>query len=843
MDEVRQALADGDGHRAFSLYVALLRQNRERAEEIGREVSAILVDEYSLFSIRSVTDFAKMARETLPPEAAQTTIGALKPIVERTQHWIKELDAVTRERLARETRSAVTLNELREAARLAQALVERGRNAQDRERLARFLVEALAGLARDRDRTEKLLHALFDKGRLGIEIDWQTLLAEAAGRKSASGLVESDREWVRELNTACSALREFVPGKRDAGEPKPEQITAFVDEAGAVLRAGLSGSIEDFIDALNIVREFCPTDPSFIPSPAGVEPRMFLDLGPRAKLVAVRGIAALGEIPALRAKVLELAAAQGETRLALVANVMGGLRHIDFAAWLMEAMPKAKSAKQQEAVVEAMSRIAHPRSIGLILEELARCMKKAVEPAEQRRAKMLLTALGRIGRGRTLDDPRRNRLVRETIALVGEADTDLSFYCASQMFAARVAELEPPLRDWAARVVVDAMFRHDRGSDLKSVYDSPMGFRAPMIQTLQRLGKEALPAALERAEPHAHRFSGAFAAFAEALRKIGDERAVPLLTRMIRTAFQAPATTQSYLLKEQSLNSATGQLQELDRDDVVHTMLFALEEIGGEPGKAALLELADRVQAGQMQSPGPGTSKALFEVKRKHGSIGKIEAFSDFEPEDVTEEDIRKATKDAKGGLFSKPAAQIAGLAVLGRARRLKTVPTIVECLAAKDAMVVQAAVTALDQFLSPLPSPDRFEAFLSELFDAARGLKPPQIEKIADTIRRTFPKRAPYDGVFARKLDELVPHEETRHRLRAGMVVDASASLAPKTVGSVEAPDAAPTEAAQGPALSATGLVLGDLDLKRRKMLEFRQARDAWLKGGRKGPPPEPPA
>jgi len=91
----------------------------------------------------------------------------------------------------------------------------------------------------------------------------------------------------------------------EAGEPDPAQVDKFYGEIHAIIRAGLiDKNRDDFIDALQAIMEYGPTDPPTSKNVARVEERMFLNLGPRAKLVAVRALARLGEIPALRQAVL-----------------------------------------------------------------------------------------------------------------------------------------------------------------------------------------------------------------------------------------------------------------------------------------------------------------------------------------------------------------------------------------------------------------------------------------------------------------------------------------------------------------------------------------------------------
>ena len=94
-------------------------------------------------------------------------------------------------------------------------------------------------------------------------------------------------------------------------------------------------------------------------------------------------------------------------------------------------------------------------------------------------------------------------------------------------------------------------------------------------------------------------------ALANTLEEIGDERAVPLLEQMLRTAFLFDEdANRSSLLEEKTVDAASGEVRPLERDELIHGLLYTLKKIGGNAGIKVILDYADQVQGGRLQPPG-----------------------------------------------------------------------------------------------------------------------------------------------------------------------------------------------------------------------------------------------
>jgi HEAT repeat protein len=646
-------------------------------------------------------------------------------------------------------------------------------------------------------------------------------------REGAGGAFETGNQaWLRELTEAILSLRAALPMPGEVGEPEPGQVERFYAEAHAIVRAGrLNGDMQDFIDALMVLLDYCPIDERGYAQAAGVEERMFLKLGPRARLVAVRALVRLGELDGLRQAVAALAAsAEGPGRLMMLTGIMGGLRNPAFTPFLVRALERSSNERDEGMAVDALGRIGDARGMDVMVKRLAEAMRQLRDPAFERRARMLLMALGRMTRARGFDPAVRNKLVRQIVNMTDAGQRQLAFEAANQMFTLRLEELDAELKSWAAGKAVEAMWGLPP-KNLEAVPPGVNGWREPMVNLLKRLGREALPDVLEAAVRYSANYSGAMGAMANVLEAIGDARAADLLSAMARTVLLYREDGRvSYLVKEKTRNAATGQMQDLDRDDLAHTLLHALIEIGGADGTEIVMDLADQVQAGRIVSPGAQTTNLLVETKIRYGRLNEVTRQARAAA--IDEKEYAQALADAGGGLLVKKARQIAAMAVLGQARRSEGVRVLIQAFDDKDSMVAGAAHTALGHFMHPLPSETEFSQFLEQLFARPKLLKGRVLERLEAFLEREIPKKPPYDRVFERQVAVDIADALVEGRLRKA----AHAPLPPPPQDENREGEERPEAAEERPA--------NDQDMRR----QWLQARQQWVRGGKQGPPPKLP-
>jgi hypothetical protein len=845
MRQVKKLIVDGQGCAACERFAALLAEHPEKLKPAVELMTRVLEDCCGEGYLDSVRVFVESMEGRLPDEAAGPIRELVQGLAERVGPWIEILEGVTRERLARECRRNVVLKDLKAAAIGGARLLDRAEDAAQLQQNARYLAHALSDLHHDRDRALKVVAAIPKAGgamaRQGSEF-LSAEFAEAVRQKADLGFDKGEQAWTRQLLEAIVKFSESLPGRNEVGEPTPEQMRRFQIETQAVLRAGLARDRDDdFIDALSVLVDFCPIDEAAIKNVAGVEERMFLRLGPRARLTAVRTMREIGASDAMRKKIEHLAgSADGKGRLKLLAGIMGGMGHADFYPYLHKWLDACEGKLDEAWVVDAISRVEHPKCATVLLERLSYVMRHLGEKEGLARADELLKSLGRLSRQKGIDQDLRNKVIEQAVKMTNGADRAVRFLAAERLFSNRPEQIDRRLRAWAAQATVEAMWaplqQVQAHGGQAAAPTGAFGWRQPMTATLVRLGNEMLPEILEAADRLKARYSGAMGALAGALEAIGDERAVPLMEAMIQCALMhVEDERRSRLLDEKVRDVATGELQDLDRDDLVHGMFYSILQFGGEPGMRVTLDYADQVQAGRILSPGEKTTGILFDTKMKEGKLG--EASRTPEKVELDEKEMKAALADARGGLFGGKAKRIAAMATLGKTRDPQAIDVLVEGLGDKDVMVSCAAHTALGQYMHPLPAENDFCVFWNEALERPKLLKGALLEKLLGFIRREMPKNRPYDKLFDWQVTVMVDDEAVAHQLRG-----AARKAEVATGGEGEEPDIKTDESENGGEKARSGgprTSHSDLDRKR----EYMQARQAWLRAGKKGPPPEPVA
>lgn len=826
-------------------FVGLLKHEPKRTGELAKAMTQHLLKLYGDYHVRPVHDFAKLLEASLPKPVAEAMMKALGDRIRRTRHWEKELEALTRERLTREACAAVTTSKPRIALARLSSLIGRATSDKDAKRLATSCVRALASMRFDSKRGAAIINELGklpEVTRLGLDLE--ATFAKTVKAHQGLAFEESDRDSTQSLDDAIIRVREVCPHNAQAGEPSPEDLKAFTAEIAAIFRAGLMRRpddeskpllpSDDFIDALKIAFDFCPADAAKVDSVSKAEQRIFIHLGGRAKLTVVRSLAKLGENPQLQRPLIELAQSPaGKDRVTLIAGVMGGLRSQAFSPALKAMLKGSKEWRDQKAVIETMGRIGGPDSSDLILGLLETAVKKSANPEYTRKAQFHLEALARIVRAKDTDPARRNEIVRRVVKSVKKGDARLALTAADVLFQVNLKQLDLELRNWAAQIITRTMFRRDAGDQINDAKKYPGGFREPLAGVLRRLGKDCLPVMLAEAESHASTFNGALSVFAEVLQKIGDESALPVLESMIRTSLMHQESEgKDLLLDEKVLDVASGEMRDLDRDDITHTLIYTVEEIGGDRGAALIVGVASQVQSGQFAPPGDRTISILAKFKLKVGNLDEV-VHAAPEREVVSDKEFNKALGRAKGGLFKKNASQIQALSVLGRAGRPEGVRLILRCLGDSESMVASAAETALAQFVTPPPPKEQFEPFVMALLEDPKLLKGNSLERMLKVIEKSFPRSKPYETIFNKHIAIEIEDGELAHRLKGAMAPKVNNANGPS-----KAKDQGDDASGDGPRVTLAETKLKLMEAKRA----YFKARKQWIADGKKGSEPKPP-
>ncbi len=304
----------------------------------------------------------------------------------------------------------------------------------------------------------------------------------------------------------------------------------------------------------------------------------------------------------------------------------------------------------------------------------------------------------------------------------------------------------------------------------------------------------------------------------------------------------------SAYVKEQVLDVATEQRQDLSHDRVIASLVYALDQIGGEEADAILSGVYEQIQAGRVSPPGPETADILMQAymkitKARTGAALPTMVDSDAMPGDagasapgsgvaatqITEDDLRHIADLKASYLLSakRRAKKVAAMASLAPRKVAAAAPVIVEHLTDKDPMIAAAAQTAVIDMASP---PVHAQAVAQLHMELMQGLELGDMQtriKIAEVLAKIGPNRSP----LKEKLEAI------RARPNVEMALSSLVDRLLGTAGGAET--GAGGGGAQNEASAiAPGGAMSDLDKKRQHMV----ARQAWIRGGKRGPEPVPP-
>jgi hypothetical protein len=249
------------------------------------------------------------------------------------------------------------------------------------------------------------------------------------------------------------------------------------------------------------------------------------------------------------------------------------------------------------------------------------------------------------------------------------------------------------------------------------------------------------------------------------------------------------------------------------------------EKVGGDPGIARFAGAGRprsggairRAFGGGQFHPRPRQARSRYDGQNR-GHAPATE---------VSDRELQEALSQAKPGMLKKPVKRIPAIALLGRSRRPEALGVLLQCLGDKEALVFRAAETALEQYVSPPPPPEKYEPFLLALFEDERlhprrrpgaiaGSDRAELSQ-ARALQRDFPARG--RAVHFRRCDgspARVLHESRSRGRRRSCGAEGNGGEPP----------------------SAYDARMAELEKKRVYLEQRRQ----WIQSGKQGPPPEPP-
>ncbi len=862
---LKQTLEDGDVEGSIDQVNQLLTLSTESldvtADNIGKTALAL----YREFVVTPVHRFYHNIAFHIEGSVAQRIQALLKPNIELMEEWLRKIGAVYRERLARELREHVRRRETDNAIQtIVELLRLPGSREKEQQTVPIHIGNILGTLENDQPEVDHIV------GRLRAEhkqhaID-PALVSRIDQAKTErlqtiyrSRMETREVEWNRVLISTVVELKKYLPLPNAIGAPTADEIDKFEKVVRAILCTPFyENQFQHFADATLVLVEFCSKELSLAGALSGVEQRMYLTMGPKAQMVIHRVFQAIGQNPVLCQKFLRFAKGDHHRDYQKYAiELMGAFRASKFVKFLIGALRDKRYQAAREEVLESLGRIGGPEVIDVLLAELDRVMRaRVIDPPRLREASRIVTALGDISKSKRLDEKKRNALIKQVIGLLPADEQRLKLLASFSFFRHQTEHIHTKSLAWAVKTLTECLWLADeqpnfaRGNDRQRTI---LGYRQQIVDTLIAIGRPGLQTFLQAVGKHHLRYGGAYLAIAEVLEKIGDERAIPIIEKLLCNSLMADDEEIGKYQKEYYWDSTEAKRKPLSQDKIVASLVYAADKIGGEQAEQLLSRLFQQVQGGHLSPPGPETANFLLDANMRIAKRKGVSAFA-LLPQQVHDKAAEAETDPGKQAIERKLMETLTKKTFLRNRKqhRIKKVAALRElaerrCVAALDPMIAQlcdkdklvraAAATALLEFAAPGTSKRMLENlinhFLATLEHADKDLR----EKIAVLLTRMH-RRCP----TVHETLESILQSEPKGRLRTE-VSKILRIIEKESLSSVQSaappPPTEPSEAEQEkPEVAKPSIPLADLEKKRRYML----ARQEWTRGGKKGPPPAMP-
>ena len=847
--------------------------------ELGTEVGKLLQQLYDDFEIVPFQYFTEYLTHHPAQEVAAPALHRVEKILGSLAEWQRLFRELSGERLARDLRARVRERHIVGATDAACQILARGTTDSARSRLARQVGSILGTLDHDMERAEQVIKALGRNLRMA-NLDpkhYEEMLGEftqAHNNLSRSEMSQRELQFNLVHIDAVVRLMRFLPGG-SVSQPGAEHELRFYSAMHLFISAWYADpSVCEFFDLARVLREFCPVDPKEAGPVEGVEDVAFLRMNSGDKIVSVRALRALGQKANLVETVLKASAGAGRDVKAneIYLTLMGGLSNPRFFSQLWNAFKSKTYPRLNSVIIDSIGRIGDDKSLRALQDLFDDCARtRLIDPPLRRTMTAVLAAIGRVARSPKTSNEDRNDIILKVFKSLPE-DKPLTRIALEHLCTYNPKGMVPKLQRMVVAMVVadlwtmDPTGRMTRGNENQR---TELGFREEMADILINMGSEILPFVLEEIEKRAMQFSGAYMAVGEILAKIGDSRALPLLEKLVAATLVTDLSRVPDHMQERYFDVATHQFVPLTTDKVAYSLLYAVQKRCGEAGQGYLLDLAERMQAGETRAIGGQSAAILQEVLMREKLKKESEARNQTAPEPATiaskveeqrrnqprprqDDDAGKLIKEVRGkGLFGvKLEKRVSAMQELGARRSADAIGALCEQLDSSDRVLKAAAETALNSIVRMGDPPATLKAAFYELMEALREAGPARVKSISNFMLRLHPDRDPLKSMLLRHL-QAEPDDKLKRK-----VAEIFKAVYDKTGEENQPATSAEEQFAQSEeekAFFENFKNMPDLKIEiapaRNKIEDKYNARrdyfaqrQAWIANGKKGPEPQRP-
>lgn len=861
---IDRALRAGDVQGALAASAAWAQASPDDAKATAIEIAKAVAGVYRDLVAEPVHEYVERCEAALPKEVAPTVSKAVGRLVAMTKEWEPKLRACFEERLARELRDYVRSKQWAPALENIRALCtpadsERG-NADAARRRAQYAGAVLGTCLNHPREAEGVVGMVArDPAAYGLDLDLVNAMQKARESRydqmMRANVENIENQWSTVLKGTQVDILQKMPGKNLMGDPEEAELRDAGDLFRTVLRVPMwLGRWDMMLDATLVLVDFTPKDLALAAQSSGVEGRSYASLGFRAKKTVGMAFMDIGRNAWFARQYANWALDNlDRPQRAELLEFMGALRCDEYAPVFQQLWADKRLKDLRSELTVAIANLASPDSASLLLDELKATLHRSViDPPAVRKGQQLMEALGRIVRSpRTPDQVRRDILARAT-DIVPRDNAPLAQAMVHSIVSAKPDMLSADQRRRAIATMVESLWIQDQSTELHKGGERQsniLGARNAAVGALQRLGKDDFEFMLAEFEKRAMRFGGAYMAAAELFEKMKDPRAVPILASMALNAAMQDMGKLSTYQRETYWDATAQTRKELTKDAILAPLVYALGEMGGAEGSRTLDEMFERIQSGRIENPGPETMQFLVKyVARDRGLDrgGPAARRDESEPQALPAADPGEV-KDLVGKLTARyflaggskrAQAKIPALARLGQLTPPDAIDAIFENLTEKEPMIASAALTAAAEYAAPNKPATLMALVVDKALEGIESRDPALRVECIKLLKEIGPNRAEVRkrvAAFAKTV------EEPSARVAIKQFLGEVAPPAPPTGTPAEpaGADQANGDAAPPQAKSPASAGKSALDLKR----EYMVARQEWIRNGKKGPPPEPPA
>lgn len=869
--QIETTLAHDQGAQAADLLISAVAAGGVAEPEL-RTIGEAVSRQYREFHTHPVHEFYSRLEKALPGSAYQAVYEPINEDFEATRFWDRRLDEIASERLVNGFIDRIKANDMQGAEQAAISLIT-GVPEESRPQRAKFIGNILGGLIHEKDRAQGLVKAMSrNPMKYGLDPVSVTDVEEeyARGAVAASRRERPLTSAARQnLTDATVELGRQLPGRNIIQSPTEDDIHKFERAMRAIVRSCLLSPQHDkFNEATRLFVEFSPKEISAAGNLAGVEERLYAALGRTARLIADRVFQALGKHPKVIQPYLAFSQQHLTERIGpYCVETLGLFKNAETVPFLRETL-KNKNADARTEAIFALGSIGTEDALSDLVEILKKDVSgKVIEGEPRREAFTTISALGRMVRA-IPDASKRSRAIAQILPLLPKEDMEFPVRAVLNFFTGKQDGIDSDLLRWAAQVAVTALWSSDRPELARAGRTQPLGFRQPLIDLLGRLAPFAMGAINDTALKYAKLYSGAYMAMGEFYAKNPDPSQVPVIQQMLFNTALHDDSRKSEYVKQTVYDAASGTQQEMTKDQVVAALSNALEKIESDEARQAMSELFLQIQSGQFPQPGPETSailmKAFMAQQKAAGrptmargtSVAKPAKPADSEedsladsaseviaPTQITDDDL-KMIEDLQARFLiatKRRAKKVAALNALAQRKIAPALKAMIPLMADNDMIIASAAQMALQDFGTAPIARQTLDTYHEALLNAIEHGDNAVKVKIGELLPKVGSRKAPLKDKIAAAL------------ARPDLPVAARAILDKAVGGAAAAPGTVHNR--QGVVLDETKLgaaagymptaggdkgseFVSDLDKKRAYM----QARQEWIRGGKRGPEPRPP-